>query len=222
MKLSLGLFIQIFLFMGFVGLIYESVSYTISCDKDGQEKPWSFDAIRAPKESYFRYKGSVNPIAIIPGSVMNGLVYGTGVILMVMMNYYLPAQFPIWGRILLFGVSAALLELIVGLYVNKDHKQWDYRGNKLNIAGQTDLRHMLLWMVGGSFFTLYLIPKLYPTIENINSWGKNNVGIVVVLLMLCVYLTYATEQDYKKGKEPLAIKFFDMLEPNFPKKREKC
>ena len=222
MKLSIGIIIQLFLIGGFIGLIYESVSYSFGCSKDGPEKKWALDAIRAPENSYFRYKGSINPLAIIPGSIMNGLVYGTGIILIILVNQFIPTSIPIYIRIIIFGLIAALLEFIVGIIANRDYSQWDYRKNFGNIKGQTDLYHILLWTIGSSLFVFLILPKLYPFMDKVNNWGTKHILLTVFLLLLASFMTYSTEKNYVKGKEPIFVKIFNSMEPNFPPKREQC
>ncbi len=208
--------------MGFAGLLYESMAYSINCSKDGQSKRFTLDAIRAPKNDYFRYIGSINPLAIIPGSTTNGLIYGTGSIGMLILNHYLPTYVPLWARMLMFGSFAAALELLVGLIFNKKHDQWDYRGNFGNIAGQTDAAHFVLWGLAGSAFVFLAYPKIKPTIGRINALGEQHTCIVSALLVAAVLITISTERDYSSSDPPLVIRFFNWMEPSWPKARTKC
>ena len=219
---SLGTFIQVFFLMGFIGLIYESTAYSINCSRDGQAKRFTLDAIRAPKNSYFRYTGSINPLAIIPGSITNGLIYGSGVIGMILMNHYLPPTIPIWPRVIMFGASASILELLVGLTVNKNHNQWDYRGNFGNIAGQTDASHFVLWGLAGAFCVFVLYPRLLPTMARVNAVGEKHTYIVSTLLIAAALIAISVERDYPASDPPYAIRFFNWMEPSWPKARTKC
>jgi hypothetical protein len=219
---SLGTAIQVFFIMGFVGLIYESVAYSTGCDKDGPAKRFTIDAVRAPKSSYFRYKGSINPLALIPGSVSNALIYGTGTVALLALNHYLPSAVPVWARVIIFGLCASALELAVGLVVNRDHTNWDYRGNFANIAGQTDAQHFVLWGLAGSFFVFVLYPRMIPAMEKVNILGRKHMYILCALLIGAVLITISAERTYEEGNRPWAIKLFDWMEPSWPKARVRC
>lgn len=221
MDLTWGIIIQLFFLMGLVGSVYESIMYSVSCNKLSQSKKWSIRTIRNPKDSYFKYKGSVNPLALIPAAVENGLVYGLGVILIIFINNHLGSV--AWpNKIVIFGLVAGLLELVAGMLANRRYSQWDYRGNFGNIAGQTDVSHMILWGLGGALFALVIIPALYPTMQKMDSIMNKHIVLTVIVLLLVGYTTYTTEMDYDKGDPPMMVKLFDKMELSFPKKRATC
>lgn len=227
-RFTVGTLLQVFLIAGFLGLVLESISYSLDiggCSGDGMEKKWSFDAINNPEGECFKHKGSINPLAIIPGSIMNGLIYGTGAIMLLVLNNYMGDKIPIYVKVVIFGLIAGFLELIVGLISNSKYDQWDYRKNRFNIKGQTDLAHIIAWGILSSLFIFLLIPKLVPTMQKINEWGSKNVVnkcIVVGFIVVGLIMTYSTEKSYKKGNTPYVVQFFDLLEPPFPPKRSCC
>lgn len=220
MKLTFGNIILLFFVFGLFGSLLESALYSLGCSTLGQEKRWTLNAIRNPTGAPFKYKGSINPLATIPSSVINGLVYGLGTIILILANTYM-GNTPLVAKIFIFGTIATILEVVAGLIANRKYDQWDYRGNFLNIKGQTDFKHWVAWCVLGSVLVFLLIPKMEPSINKYGSIIGDHKYLAIVFSLVAACLMYYTEKSYTKGNEPLIIKLYGYMEPDFPSKR-KC
>lgn len=55
-------------------------------------------------------------------------------------------KLPLWGRTLVGAGIVTMVELAVGMLVNRGYQVWDYRGQPLNFMGQICLPFSLLWI----------------------------------------------------------------------------
>ena len=56
------------------------------------------------------------------------------------------ARLPLWSKSVLGAGGITLIELVTGIFVNKDHHVWDYRDQPGNYRGQICPLFSLVWI----------------------------------------------------------------------------
>jgi len=100
-KFTIPILLQIYLLVGMIGAIFESLAYSVSCGPQGQEKPWTIKAIRTPNGNYFRYKGTVNPLMVLPKIIDSGIVYSLAIFALLYINKIIP-NVPLYVKVFIF------------------------------------------------------------------------------------------------------------------------
>lgn len=129
------------------------------------------------------YKSVLNQKMINSGFLIGPLVpvYGFGALATLLGEYYLSDTLPLWLRLLLYTLSATLIEYYTGALLEQifQVKLWDYSEQRFNIKGRVCLLHSFYW-TGMSAFVILVSAPFFDRV--ISSYGKNYLPLINLLL----------------------------------------
>ncbi len=102
-------------------------------------------------------------------------------------------------RIILFGLSTTILELITGLMFIYHYKKnlWDYSKNKFNYKGIICLRNSIYWVLLSLVFYFFI----YPFLHHVLSFANNPFVIILIILfytsIMIEFICRIIEQEIK-------------------------
>lgn len=156
------------------------------------------------------------------------LVYGLGITVFYVCRA-LVDNFNRVFRVIVLGLSAALVEYLCGLLIRAGirMKAWDYRKHFLNIQGLISLKMTVIWTALGLGFDLF-----YPYVQILTSFmsGKAwNIACVLLTVFMVInilwtavcIIRWAFRHQGKKAKSGI-VRFIDRRYPDNWMQRKFC